>query len=99
MVNCAHPDHFGSALLNDEGWEHRVRGIRANASRRSHAELDHAKGLDTGNLGEFARQCQDLRSRLLNLTKLSGYCALIIHISSSIAPLSYVVNSNMTRHT
>ena len=31
MVNCAHPDHFGGALL-DAPWARRIRGIRANAS-------------------------------------------------------------------
>jgi homocysteine S-methyltransferase len=74
MINCAHPDHFGSALLNDEGWEHRVRGIRANASRRSHAELDRAKELDIGNPAELARQYRNLRARLPNLTILGGCC-------------------------
>ena len=74
MVNCAHPDHFGGALLNGEGWEHRLRGIRANAPRRSHTELDHARELDTGDPRELARQYQILRSRLPNLTILGGCC-------------------------
>jgi S-methylmethionine-dependent homocysteine/selenocysteine methylase len=40
MVNCAHPTHFDSAL---EGrWTERIRGVRPNASRLSHAELDAA---------------------------------------------------------
>jgi homocysteine S-methyltransferase len=74
MVNCAHPDHFGSALLKDEAWEHRIRGIRANASRRSHVELDHAKKLDIGNPVELAQQYQNLRGELPNLTILGGCC-------------------------
>jgi len=39
MVNCAHPDHF-TDVLQDEPWARRIRGIRCNASRQSHAELD-----------------------------------------------------------
>jgi S-methylmethionine-dependent homocysteine/selenocysteine methylase len=57
MVNCAHPDHFADAL--DGEWARRIRGIRANASRRSHAELDEAPDLDAGNpheLGELYAQ-------------------------------------------
>ena len=39
MVNCAHPDHF-SGELTDAPWARRIRGLRCNASRKSHAELD-----------------------------------------------------------
>ena len=38
MVNCAHPDHF-SGVIGDEEWTKRIRGLRGNASRLSHAEL------------------------------------------------------------
>ena len=41
MINCAHPDHF-TGVLQDAPWARRIRGVRANASRRSHAELDSA---------------------------------------------------------
>lgn len=34
MINCAHPDHFRSALARGDGWLGRIGGIRANASRR-----------------------------------------------------------------
>lgn len=47
MVHCAHPEHFQDAL--DGAWTERVRGVRANASRMSHAELDEAEALDDGN--------------------------------------------------
>ena len=40
MINCAHPDHFSQVLDEDAGWMRRLRGIRANASRKSHAELE-----------------------------------------------------------
>src|ERR1700759_410105 len=46
MVNCAHPTHFSDTLQAGRSWPLRIRGIRANASRRSHAELDAAAELD-----------------------------------------------------
>jgi homocysteine S-methyltransferase len=46
MINCAHPSHFGPVLDPDATWMARIRGIRANASSRSHAELDNATELD-----------------------------------------------------
>jgi S-methylmethionine-dependent homocysteine/selenocysteine methylase len=54
MVNCAHPDYFGRALSADP-WARHIRGIRANASRQSHAELDAAPALDAGNPHELAQ--------------------------------------------
>jgi homocysteine S-methyltransferase len=54
MVNCAHPTHFLSELRADASWLARVRGVRANASRLSHAELDEATELDRGDIGELA---------------------------------------------
>ena len=51
MVNCAHPDHFSTELSGD--WTSRIGGVRANASRMSHAELDEAEELDEGNPQEF----------------------------------------------
>ena len=41
MINCAHPTHFTRLFAQPGPWD-RVRGIRANASRLSHAELDVA---------------------------------------------------------
>ena len=38
MVNCAHPTHFEHVLDDKQPWAQRVRGLRANASRLSHAE-------------------------------------------------------------
>jgi homocysteine S-methyltransferase len=58
MINCAHPTHFQSILEVGGDWIARLRGIRANASRRSHAELDEADELDAGDPGELAREYQ-----------------------------------------
>jgi S-methylmethionine-dependent homocysteine/selenocysteine methylase len=74
MINCAHPNHFKSSLVNCEPWTLRIRGIRANASQKSHAELDEAEELDPGNPNELGKQYNDLRYLLKNLTILGGCC-------------------------
>ena len=61
MINCAHPDQF-TCVLRDAPWARRIRGVRANASRRSHAELDSAPELDPGNPTELAGQYRELTS-------------------------------------
>ena len=74
MVNCAHPTHFEDALNSDAVWIKRLRGIRANASMRSHAELDEATELDDGNPAELGAQYRALRDRLPHVTILGGCC-------------------------
>ena len=73
MVNCAHPDHFGGAL-QDAPWAQRIRGIRANASRKSHAELDEAPELDAGNPQELAQQYRMLAERMPWLNVFGACC-------------------------
>ena len=53
MINCAHPEHFKHVLNHGEPWKNRIRGIRANASTKSHAELDQCETLDTGDMDLF----------------------------------------------
>jgi homocysteine S-methyltransferase len=74
MVNCAHTDHFSAALVESETWTRRIRGIRANASRCSHEELDEAVELDDGDPIEFAELYQALRDRLPALSIFGGCC-------------------------
>ncbi len=74
MVNCAHPDHFRPALEAGNGWLARIGGVRANASRQSHAELDASETLDEGNPAELGRDYARLRRLLPNLTVLGGCC-------------------------
>jgi S-methylmethionine-dependent homocysteine/selenocysteine methylase len=62
MINCAHPTHFESVLIAGEPWVERIRGLRANASRMSHAELDESPDLDTGNPMELGREYAELKS-------------------------------------
>ena len=73
MVNCAHPTHF-EAVLEPEPWLERLRGIRANASKKSHAELDEAEELDEGDPVELAAAYAELRGRLPNLNVFGGCC-------------------------
>jgi homocysteine S-methyltransferase len=73
MVNCAHPTHIARAFAGDGPWE-RVLGIRANASSKSHAELDDAEELDAGDPDELAADYVALRDRLPRLTLLGGCC-------------------------
>ena len=72
-VNCAHPTHF-AAILDDADWAQRIRGVRANASRKSHAELDESEELDAGDPHELAGEYALLRARFPNFTVLGGCC-------------------------
>ena len=74
MINCAHPTHFEHILAEGGEWLGRVRGIRANASHRSHAELNEAADLDSGNPVELGKQYARLKRRLPHLTVLGGCC-------------------------
>jgi homocysteine S-methyltransferase len=73
MVNCAHPDHF-SHVLEDSDWARRVRGIRCNASRKSHAELDESETLDDGDPIELGNQYSEIRDRMPWLNIFGGCC-------------------------
>jgi homocysteine S-methyltransferase len=74
MINCAHPTHFASVLDEGDGWRERIAALRANASTRSHAELDEADELDEGDPAELAARYAELRQRLPRLTVLGGCC-------------------------
>ena len=73
MINCAHPTHFDT-VLGDETIRERVRGLRANASALSHAELDEATELDDGDPGDLATRYADLTAALPNLNVFGGCC-------------------------
>jgi S-methylmethionine-dependent homocysteine/selenocysteine methylase len=74
MLNCAHFDHFRDALIDDADWVRRIRAVRANASRLSHAELDECEVLDDGNPQEFGEMCAELHDKFSNLTVFGGCC-------------------------
>ena len=91
MINCAHPNHFKHVLTGDAPWVKRIRGIRANASRASHAELDEAKTLDMGNPKELGEDFARLKHHLPHLNVLGGCCGTdhrhIAQIADACKPL------------
>ena len=74
MINCAHPTHFDFALAPGAPWLQRIGGLRANASRRSHAELDEAPDLDAGNPDELGNEYRLLKPLLPGLSVVGGCC-------------------------
>ncbi len=74
MVNCAHPVHFHQSLAGDGGWLERIGGVRANASSKSHAELDEATELDIGDPQELGLHYRNLRARYPSMRVLGGCC-------------------------
>lgn len=74
MINCAHPTHFDHAIASGEDWVQRIRGLRANSSCKSHAELDESTTLDEGNPHELGAQYRALRTKMPRMTVLGGCC-------------------------
>ena len=74
MINCAHPEHFAHRLKEAGEWKDRIGGIRANASIKSHAELDDSETLDTGDKCLLAEGHQELRRLLPKLKVVGGCC-------------------------
>jgi len=74
MINCAHPDHFADILEPGAPWMERLKGLRANASRMSHAQLDACTELDDGDPEEFGALHAALTARFSNFTVLGGCC-------------------------
>jgi S-methylmethionine-dependent homocysteine/selenocysteine methylase len=91
MVNCAHPTHFDHVLAEGQPWVNRIRGLRANASRKSHAELNDSPELDAGNPVEFGGEHARLKQRLSQLNVLGGCCGTdhrhIEQIAAACSPL------------
>ena len=85
MVNCAHPTHFESVLGDGSAQMSRIRGVRANASRCSHAELDAMTELDSGDPDELGRMYRELRERLPHLNVLGGCCGTDLRHIAAIA--------------
>ncbi len=74
MVNCAHPTHFADVLDDPGSWRDRIGGLRANASKQSHAELDEAEALDEGDPAEFGDDHRALRPLLGGVRVVGGCC-------------------------
>ena len=74
MINCAHPSHFADMVRADAPWAARIRGLRANASKMSHAELNEAPELDAGNPTELGQEYAALRKERLKQFNVMGGC-------------------------
>lgn len=74
MINCAHPEHFSHVFGEKGGWVDRIGAIRANASIKSHAELDESETLDTGDKCLLAAGYHQLKHMLPNLCVVGGCC-------------------------
>jgi len=91
MINCAHPTHFEHVLTEGEPWTQRIRGLRANASRKSHAELNETTELDIGDPVELGMQHARLKRRLSQLNVMGGCCGTdhrhVEQIAAACSPL------------
>jgi len=95
MVNCAHPDHFRFALNSSEPWVRRLRGVRANASRMSHAELDASECLDDGDPVELGRIYAEMHVGLKALNILGGCCGTDVrHIEAIVDACTPLFDDN-----
>ena len=74
MVNCAHPQHFMNEFHGHGDWKRRVGGIRANASLKSHAELDESPTLDTGDKCLLSSGYAKLFTLLPSIKVIGGCC-------------------------
>lgn len=84
MINCAHPDHFRD-VLTDADWLRRIKGLRCNASRCSHAELDAAEELDAGVPDELALLYRSLVEKMPWVNVLGGCCGSDLRHVTAIA--------------
>jgi len=83
MINCAHPSHFSPALEDGSDWLKRIGGLRTNASRCSHAELDAMSELDRGDPEDLAALHAELLLRHPQIKVLGGCCGTdLAHITA-----------------
>lgn len=88
IVNCAHLDHF-SHILEDAAWARRIHGLRCNASRLSHDELDQCEVLDDGDPAEFGGQYKTIAAAMPWLNIFGGCCGTDLrHVSEMVHALS-----------
>lgn len=76
MINCSHPTHFLPELLEgkNEEWTKRIKGVRANASCKSHAELDESIELDRGDPQALGTEHKKLKEIFAHLNVFGGCC-------------------------
>lgn len=102
MINCAHPTHFEHVLAQGGLWLDRIHGLRANASRKSHAELNESTELDSGNPAELGAQYAQLKKRLVRLNVMGGCCGTdhrhVEQIATACSHLTALASPYLDRH-
>ena len=102
MINCAHPTHFERVLAEGDVWLDRIHGVRANASRKSHAELNKSTELDSGNPVELGAQYAHLKKRLTYLNVMGGCCGTdhrhVEQIATACSHLTALASPYLDRH-
>jgi S-methylmethionine-dependent homocysteine/selenocysteine methylase len=73
-INCAHPAHFERVVADGGSWLKRIGALRANASIKSHAELNEATELDAGDPEALAEHYGRLKTQLARLNVMGGCC-------------------------
>lgn len=94
MINCAHPSHFSDVFGKGGEWLGRLGGVRVNASRMSHEELDNSEELDDGNPDELGGEVVGLLKDVPSLSVLGGCCGTD---SRHIASIADSVSESMPR--
>ncbi len=88
MVNCAHPSHLTPTLHAAQAagadWLSRFRGFRANASCKSHEELDESPHLDRGDPSELANELARMTSAF-DFRVVGGCCGTDVEHITAIA--------------
>lgn len=74
MINCVHPIHFAGTVRHGGRWVDRIGGLRVNASKKSHAELDNSPELDIGDIRDLAERYARLLPLLPNVGVIGGCC-------------------------
>ena len=86
MINCAHPTHFAHTVADGGAWRERIGGVRANASTKSHAELDEAEELDDGDPADLGERYGELRVHLPHAAVVGGCCGTDVrHVAAACA--------------
>ena len=102
MINCAHPTHFERVLAEGGVWLDRIHGVRANASRKSHAELNESTELDSGNPVELGAHYAHLKKLLGCMNVMGGCCGTdhrhVEQIATACSQLTALASPYLDRH-
>jgi homocysteine S-methyltransferase len=93
MINCAHPSHFVGVLDKEANWMTRIAGLRANASMRSHQELNDSPDLDAGDPIALGDDYAHLLTMLPRLRVLGGCCGTDLRHIGEIARACLSLNA------